>query len=118
MAFDSSLPVTPEICLTCARSVARLTWTSATPGIAWIAFSIRRTQDAQVMPAIWMLLVDMGLGGCMAQSPMGRSNPEAFHDGKVKALTNQTFRPLPSLRGKAETGSANLAMPKEHHHVS
>lgn len=35
---------------TCARSVARLTETSFTPGTALIAFSTRATQEAHVIP--------------------------------------------------------------------
>jgi hypothetical protein len=32
-----------------------LTWASATPGTFFRAFSTRITQEAQLMPSIWML---------------------------------------------------------------
>ena len=38
-----------------ARSVARLTDASTIPGTLRVAFSTRRTHDAQVMPVIWRI---------------------------------------------------------------
>ncbi|WP_454011541.1 hypothetical protein [Aquamicrobium terrae] len=48
--------------VTSARSVAKLTEALATPGAAAIAFSTRRTQDAQVMPSmpIWSFGAETG----------------------------------------------------------
>jgi hypothetical protein len=48
--------------VTSALSVARLTEALATPGEAAIAFSTRRTQDAQVMPSmsIWSFGAETG----------------------------------------------------------
>lgn len=47
-AIRSATAATPR---TVARSVARLTVASVTPGTALSAFSTRPTQEAQVMPS-------------------------------------------------------------------
>ncbi|MCY1235113.1 hypothetical protein D9M72_477170 [compost metagenome] len=100
-AFSIALTMSADLVLaskrTSARSVARLTEASVTPGTARIAFSTRETQDAQVMPSTGMLALSaaaeiasrsfvlMGVTDPMiVLLSLSLSQDGASNDGKVK----------------------------------